>query len=111
MAKKSKSSVAAFERAAKSAKTRQYVLRLYVAGVNPRSSAAIKSITQICEEHLKGNYELEIIDLYQQPTLAQGEQIIAAPTLIKKLPLPLRRFIGNLADKERVLVGLDLRPK
>jgi circadian clock protein KaiB len=104
--------VADFEKAAKTtAVDRQYVLRLYVAGINPRSSAAIKSITEICEEHLKGHYELEIIDIYQQPTLAKGEQIIAAPTLIKKLPEPLRRFIGDLADKERILVGLDLRPK
>jgi circadian clock protein KaiB len=114
MAKKSEKidSLADFERAARtSGKNRHYVLRLYVAGINPRSSAAIRSITEICEEHLKGHYELEVIDLYQQPTLAKGEQILAAPTLIKKLPLPLRRFIGNLADKERILVGLDLRPK
>lgn len=108
-------SVADFEKAAKAAETaggkQQYVLRLYVAGINPRSSAAIRSITEICEEHLKGHYELQIIDIYQKPTLAAGEQIIAAPTLIKKLPEPLRRFIGNLADKDRILVGLDLRPK
>jgi circadian clock protein KaiB len=105
-------SVAEFEKAARAAeKNRKYVLRLYVAGINPRSSTAIRSITEICEEHLKENYELEIIDIYQQPTLAKGEQIIAAPTLIKKLPLPLRRFIGDLADKERILVGLDLRLK
>ncbi len=104
--------LADLEKAMKSAaKNRKYVLRLYVAGINPRSSAAIKSITGICEEHLKGHYELEIIDIYQQPTLAKGEQIIAAPTLIKKLPVPLRRFIGDLADKEKILVGLDLRPK
>lgn len=104
--------VAAFEKAAKAAASNQpYVLRLYVAGINPRSSAAVRSITEICEEHLQGHYELEIIDIYQQPTLAKGEQIIAAPTLIKKLPEPLRRFIGNLADKEKILVGLDLRPK
>jgi len=105
-------SVADFQMAAEAAaKDRQYVLRLYVAGINPRSSAAIKSITTICEEHLKGRYDLEIIDIYQQPTLAKGEQIVAAPTLIKKLPQPLRRFIGNLANEERILVGLDLRPK
>jgi circadian clock protein KaiB len=104
--------LADFEKAAKAVgKKGQYVLRLYVAGITPRSSAAIRSITAICEEHLKGHYELEIVDLYQQPTLAKGEQIVAAPTLIKKLPLPLRRFIGDLADKERILVGLDLRPK
>ena len=103
---------AGFEKAAKSAEARRrYVLRLYVAGINPRSSAAIKSITEICEEHLKSRYDLEVIDIYQQPSLARGEQIIAAPTLVKKLPLPLRRFIGNLADTERILVGLDLRHK
>ena len=101
-----------FEKAAQAAEgDRPYLLRLYVAGINPRSSAAIRSITEICEEHLKGRYELEVIDIYQQPTLAKGEQIIAVPTLIKKLPLPLRRFIGNLADKETILLGLDLRPK
>jgi len=104
--------IAKFEKAAKSAEPRRrYVLRLYVAGINPRSSAAIKAITDICEKHLKGRYDLEVVDIYQQPTLAKGEQIIAAPTLVKKLPLPLRRFIGNLADTERILVGLDLRPK
>jgi circadian clock protein KaiB len=115
MAKKRREtdSAADFEKAAKKAGAadRTYVLRLYVAGINPRSSAAIRSITEICEQYLRGRYELEVVDLYQQPTLAKGEQIIAAPTLIKKLPLPLRRFIGNLTDKERILVGLDLRPK
>jgi circadian clock protein KaiB len=105
-------SVAAFEKAARAAAAdRRYVLRLYVAGITPRSSAAIRAITEICERYLEGRYELEVIDIYQQPTLAKGEQIIAAPTLIKKLPLPLRRLIGNLTDKERILVGLDLRPK
>jgi len=68
-------------------------------------------ITRICEENLKGRYDLQIIDIYQQPSLAAGEQIIAAPTLIKKLPLPLRRFIGNMANNDKILVGLDLRPK
>ncbi len=89
----------------------KYVLRLYVAGMTPQSSEAIKNITQICEEHLKDRYDLQIIDIYQRPGLASGEQIIAAPTLIKKLPQPLRRFIGNLANKEKILVGLDLQPK
>lgn len=103
---------AALEKAARAAAADgRYVLRLYVAGINPRSSAAIQAITQICEEHLKGRFELEIVDIYRHPALAKGEQIIAAPTLIRKLPLPLRRFIGNLADRERILVGLDLRPK
>ena len=89
----------------------RYVLKLYVAGVTPRSAAAIKSITAICEEHLQGRYELEIIDVYLRPTLAKGEQILAAPTLIKYLPLPLKRMIGDMANQEKVLVGLDLRPK
>jgi circadian clock protein KaiB len=88
-----------------------YVLRLYVASLTPRSIAAIRSVKYVCERHLQGRYELEIIDIYQHPTLAKGEQIVAAPTLIKKLPLPLRRLIGDMADEERVLVGLDLRTK
>ncbi len=104
--------VAEFEQAVKKAASGQkYVLRLYVAGINPRSSAAIRSINEICDQHLKDRYDLKVIDIYQQPTLAKGEQIIAAPTLIKKLPQPLRRFIGDLTDHERILVGLDLRPK
>jgi circadian clock protein KaiB len=88
-----------------------YVLRLYVAGLTPRSTAAIRSVKEVCERHLQGRYELEIVDIYQQPTLAKGEQIVAAPTLIKQLPLPLRRLIGDMADEQRVLVGLDLRTK
>jgi circadian clock protein KaiB len=89
----------------------KYLLRLYVAGLTPRSQTAIKNIKKICEEHLNGRYDLEVIDVYQKPVLAKGEQIIAAPTLIKKLPLPLRRFIGDLSDSERILLGLELRPK
>ena len=105
-------STAEFEKAIKTKrKAEKYVLRLYVAGINVRSSAAIRNVTALCEEHLKDHYELEIIDIYKQPTLAKGEQIIAAPTLIKKLPQPLRRLIGDMADKERILVGLDLRAK
>ncbi len=88
-----------------------YVLKLYVAGVTPRSAAAIKTVTAICETHLQGRYALEIIDVYQRPTLAKGEQILAAPTLIKQLPLPLKRIIGDMANEEKLLVGLDLRPK
>lgn len=99
------------EAAAKKSKDQKYVLRLYVAGVTPRSQQAIRTVTALCEEHLAGRYELEVIDIYQQPTLAKGEQIIAAPTLIKQLPAPLRKFIGSMADKEKILVGLDLRPK
>ena len=89
----------------------QYILKLYVAGVSRKSAEAIRMITKVCDEYLKGRYELAIIDIYQQPSLARGEKIIAAPTLIKKLPLPLRRLVGSMADLDKVLVGLDLRPK
>lgn len=85
-----------------------YVLKLYIAGMTPRSMNAIENIREISETYLKGRYHLEIIDLYKNPILAKGEQIIAAPTLIKKLPAPLRRLIGDLSDKEKVLIGLDL---
>ena len=88
-----------------------YVLRLYVAGITPHSAEAIRNVTELCETHLAGRYDLEIIDLYQRPALAAGEQILAAPTLIKKLPLPLRRLIGSMADEHKVLVGLDLRSR
>lgn len=91
--------------------TGNYVLRLYVTGMTPRSSRAIATIKSICEEHLEGRYDLEVIDIYQCPHLARDEQIIATPTLVKKLPAPLRRFIGDLSDEERVLFGLDLRQK
>ena len=77
----------------------------------PKSTLAIANIKKICDEHLLGRYELEVIDLYQQPQLAQGDQIVAVPTLIKKLPPPLRRIIGDMSNTERVLVGLDLRKK
>jgi circadian clock protein KaiB len=85
------------------------VLRLYIIGTTPQSMRAVTNIRRICEEHLQGRYELEVIDLSQRPALAEGEQIIATPTLIKKLPLPLRRFIGDLSQTERILLGLDLR--
>ena len=87
------------------------ILKLYVAGQSPKSVNAIANINKICVEHLQGRYELEVIDLYQQPQLALGEQIIAVPTLIRKLPPPLRRIIGDLSNTERVLVGLDLQSK
>lgn len=88
----------------------RYNLRLYVAGMTPRSSLAIANITEICASELAGRFDLEVIDLYLKPALAAGDQIIAVPTLIRKLPQPLRRIIGDLSDRERVLVGLDLRP-
>ena len=92
-------------------KNKEYVLRLYIAGTNSKSMHAVANIKQICESSLRNRYDLEVIDIYQQPVLAKGEQIIAAPTLVKKLPLPLRRFIGDMSDSERILVGLDLRPR
>ena len=101
---------AAFERVLKRTEQDNYVLRLYVTGATPKSLRAIDNIKRICEEHLKGRYHLEVIDVYQQPVLARGDQIIAAPTLIKSLPTPLRRFIGDMANADRILLGLDLRP-
>jgi len=89
----------------------RYVLRLYVTGMTPRSTAAFASIKALCEECLQGRYELEVIDIYQHPQLAIDEQIIAVPTLVKLLPAPLRRLVGDLSNQERVLLGLDLRRK
>ncbi len=100
-----------FEQAVQESGKEKYVLRLYVTGLTPRSTKAIQNIKKICEESLKGRYELEVIDVYQQPEFARTEQIIAAPTLIKKLPLPLRRIIGDMSNKEKVLIGLDLQRK
>jgi circadian clock protein KaiB len=91
--------------------SKEYVLRLYIAGTTSRSMRAVANIKQVCESSLKNRYDLEVIDIYQQPVLAKGEQIIAAPTLVKKLPLPLRKFIGDMSDTERILVGLDVKPK
>jgi len=90
------------------AKSRLYILKLYVAGQSPKSVTAIANMKKLCEANLQGRYVLDVIDLYQQPQLAQGEQVIAVPTLIRKLPLPLRRIIGDLSNTERVLVGLDI---
>lgn len=104
-------STKAFERRLRGRGKRHYVLTLYVTGTTPRSRRAIKNIRAICETHLKGQYELPVVDIYQQPALAKGEQIIAVPTLIKKIPPPLRRIIGDLSDTERVLYGLDLKPE
>ena len=99
---------ATFARAARTPGTERYVLRLYVTGMTPRSARAVKNLQAICNEYLEGRYDLEVIDIYQQPVLTKGEQIIAAPTLIKKLPLPMRRIIGDMSNRERVLLGLDL---
>lgn len=88
-----------------------YVLRLFITGTTPRSARAIANLRRVCEEHLKGEYDLEVVDIYQHPESAKEHQIIAAPTLVRVLPLPLRKIIGDLADEERVLAGLDLQPK
>ena len=98
-----------FEQAWAKPAEKNYVLRLYVTGTTPQSVRAITNVKKICEEYLKGRYELEVVDLYQQPQMARGEQIIAAPTLVKKMPLPLRRIIGDMSRSERVLTGLDLK--
>jgi circadian clock protein KaiB len=93
------------------AKRKEYILRLYVAGTSAKSIRAVANIKEICESSLKNRYDLEVIDIYQRPVLLKGEQIIAAPTLVKELPLPLRKFIGDMSDTQRILVGLDLRNK
>ena len=90
---------------------RKHVLRLYVTGTTGKSVRAIENVRRICEEHLQGRYDLEVIDLYKNLPLARGDQIIAAPTLIKKLPAPLRRLIGDMSDEQKVLIGLDIRSK
>ncbi len=84
-------------------------LRLYVAGQTPKSLQAFANLKRICEEHLKGRYRIEIVDLVENPKLARGDQILAIPTLVRKLPPPLRKIIGDLSDTEKVLVGLDIR--
>jgi len=90
---------------------RRYVLRLYVTGSTSRSVRALENLRRICDEHLAGNYQLEVIDIYKNLALARGDQIIAAPTLIKRLPAPLRRLIGDMSNEKKVLMGLDLRPR
>jgi circadian clock protein KaiB len=102
---------AEFERLLRTAaQQQQYVLRLYITGSSPRSCQAIANIRSLCEELLPGRYELGVIDIYQQPAEAAGQQIIAAPTLVKELPMPPKRMIGDLSSRDRVIVGLDLDP-
>ena len=86
-------------------------LRLYVAGPTPNSLAAFRNLERLCQEHLAGRYHIEVIDLMENPKLAHGDQILAVPTLVRQLPAPIRKIIGNLSNTERVLVGLDLRPR
>ncbi len=108
---RAKATAVSLEQAAGKKKNQKHVLRLYVAGLTPRSQNAIKNIKAICQENLQGHFDLQVIDIFRQPTLAKGEQILAAPTLIKKLPLPLRRFIGDLSNTKQIILGLDLRKK
>jgi circadian clock protein KaiB len=111
MARKNKiqSTAEKFDMTVSSSDRDKYVLRLYITGTTSRSMQAITNLKKICEEYLEGRYELEVIDLYKEPALAKGDQIIAAPTLIKQIPLPFRRIIGDMSNKEKVLLGLDLR--
>jgi circadian clock protein KaiB len=88
-----------------------FELRLYIAGQTARSLAALANLKRICDEHLEGRYSIEVIDLLEHPQLARGDQILALPTLVRKLPEPIRRLVGDLSDTERALVGLDLRPR
>ena len=107
--KKPRDEAKVFEEAlAGQSRAERYLLRLYVTGTTPRSAKAIRNIRAVCEEKLHGRYDLEVIDIYQQPELASRAQIVVAPTLVKRLPLPVRRLIGDLSNLERVLVGLDL---
>ncbi len=94
----------------KSGDSKVWELRLYVAGQTPRSIRAFTNLKKICEEHMQGKYHIEVVDLLKSPQLAKGDQIIAIPTLVRRLPPPLRKIIGDLSNKERVLVGLDFRP-
>jgi len=89
----------------------QWILKLYVAGITPRSSKAIENLKRICEENVPGRYVIEIIDLLKNPQLAEGDQIIAVPTLVRKLPAPLRKILGDLSNTEKVLIGLNMVPR
>lgn len=106
-----KDSTAEFEMALHETGNGNYVLRLYVSGMTPNSRRAIENVRRICAEHLEGHYQLEIIDIFQQPIFAKEGQIVAAPTLVKELPPPLRKFIGDMSKTERILLGLDIRKK
>jgi circadian clock protein KaiB len=110
-AEQAQDSVEAYEMALRETGKGTYVLRLYVSGMTPNSLRAIENIKKICVDHLEGRYQLEVIDIYQQPIFAEEGQIVAAPTLVKELPPPLRKFIGDMSQTERILLGLDVRTK
>lgn len=97
-------------KAAVKAKEERWELRLYIAGNTAKSNAAVANLKKYCEVHLKGKYSIEVIDLLQKPQLAAGDQIFAIPTLVRKVPVPIRKIIGDLSNEEKVLVGLDLKP-
>ena len=99
------------ERAGSKPPAAKWELKLYVAGQTPKSLQAFANLKRICEEHLAGEYHIEVVDLLKNPQLAKGDQILALPTLVRKLPEPVRKIIGDLSNTERVLVGLDLRPR
>ena len=105
------SAIEAMEQALARQANEKYVLKLYITGMTPRSQEALRNIKKIIKENPDNNFDLEVIDIYQQPTLAKGDQIIAVPTLIKRLPAPLRRLIGDLSQEDRIILGLDLKPK
>jgi circadian clock protein KaiB len=109
--KRAETSTEEFEKAVALRDRAKYVLRLYVTGMTPKSTQAIANVRKLCKQYMEGCYELKVIDIHQQPKLAKGEQIIATPTLLKKLPLPLRRLIGDMSDAEKFLVGIDLKPR
>ena len=106
-----KDRTADFEKALQNRDGQRYSLRLFITGMTPRSMEAITTIRKVCEEHLQGRYEIEVVDLYQHPEEARRQHVVAAPTLVRELPHPLRKLIGWLSDEERILKGLDLKPK
>jgi len=109
---KNKNGKQVVHRITRSARTREdkWMLRLYIAGNTPKSAAALMNLKKYCEQHLSNRYEIEVIDLLLNPQLAAGDQILAIPTLVRKVPVPVRKIIGDLSNEEKVLVGLDLRP-
>lgn len=110
--RKLKNSIRQFEQAIDDPQSeKKIIMKLYVSGATPRSSRAIENIRNFCEEHLKGRYELEIVDIYQQPELLKHDEVVAAPTLIKELPLPLRKLIGDMSDEEKIMIGLNIKPR
>jgi circadian clock protein KaiB len=111
MSRESESNTSAAEAPPSTTDDERWELRLYIAGQTPKSRAALVNLKRICEEHLPGRYQIELIDLLVNPRLAQEDQIFAIPTLVRKLPEPLRKIIGDLSDTERTLVGLQLRPR